>query len=85
MRRIAHHGGDVSVWRNGAWLQIDSVALVPGDVVEVRADMVAPCDGLLISGYCLVDESSLTGESLPLQKTAAPNQTEVCVPCSVLS
>jgi heavy metal translocating P-type ATPase len=40
--------------------------VVPGDVVFVRAGGVLPVDGLLESDEALIDESSLTGESLPV-------------------
>jgi heavy metal translocating P-type ATPase len=39
--------------------------VVPGDIVFVRAGAVLPVDGLLESTEALIDESSLTGESLP--------------------
>jgi cation-transporting ATPase 13A3/4/5 len=58
------------------WQMCEVRELVPGDVVAVEAGDVVPCDGLLLSGFCIVDESSLTGESLPQQKTPAQNQTD---------
>jgi P-type E1-E2 ATPase len=58
------------------WLTCEVHELVPGDIIAVNVGDRVPCDGLLIGGFCVVDESSLTGESLPQQKTPAPNQTE---------
>lgn len=67
---------DVRVWRNGFWTQADSITLVPGDVFEVDPSLlVAPCDALLINGECVVNESMLTGESVPVSKTAATEET----------
>lgn len=47
---------------------IDEV--MPGDIVVVRPGERIPVDGDIIEGYSTVDESMLTGESLPLEKAA---------------
>ena len=45
--------------------------LVPGDVLVIPTKgMELPCDAVLLSGRCVVNESSLTGESIPANKTA---------------
>lgn len=44
--------------------------LAPGDVISVRSGEVLPVDGILISGRALIDESALTGESLPVDHAA---------------
>ncbi|HPB74538.1 MAG TPA: plasma-membrane proton-efflux P-type ATPase [Chromatiaceae bacterium] len=55
--------------RGGHWLSIDSADLVPGDVISVAAGEILPADCLLIDGdYLSVDQSALTGESLPVSK-----------------
>jgi len=57
------------VLRNKAWKQIKANELVPGDIIRVRLGDVVPADIKLISGdYLQVDESALTGESLPVEK-----------------
>ncbi|HJV59612.1 MAG TPA: cation-transporting P-type ATPase [Albitalea sp.] len=57
------------VLRDGQWQEIPSRELVPGDLVEVTPGEYFPADGLLVSGDGLqVDESTLTGESLPVAK-----------------
>ncbi|CAN0319787.1 unnamed protein product, partial [Ectocarpus fasciculatus] len=43
--------------------------LVPGDLVALQPGLVLPCDVLLTSGRVTVDESMLTGESVPVTKT----------------
>jgi len=56
---------------------IDSSELVPGDVVEVEPDAKIPCDLVILDGKCLVDESLLTGESVPVLKTKLPKNDEL--------
>ena len=60
---------DVRVNRNGEWKTVDSIDLVPGDVVRVKGDQVAPCDMALVVGSAVCDESGLTGESMPVGKS----------------
>lgn len=47
---------------------IESKNLVPGDLFAIEDNMKIPCDTLLMSGEVLVDEVSLTGESIPIPK-----------------
>jgi H+-transporting ATPase len=57
------------VLRDGAWTSIDAADLAPGDVVNITAGQIVPADLLLIEGeYLTVDQSALTGESLPVSK-----------------
>jgi H+-transporting ATPase len=57
------------VLRDGKWLQVPARELVPGDVVRVRLGDIVPSDVKLMEGeYLLVDQSALTGESLPVEK-----------------
>ena len=44
--------------------------LVPGDIVEVEDHCVFSCDLVLLQGGCVVNESMLTGESVPVVKSA---------------
>ena len=43
--------------------------IVPGDMVVIRPGERLPVDGEVVQGYSSVDESMLTGESLPVEKT----------------
>ena len=59
------------VLRDGKWSEIDARALVPGDIVRLRLGDVIPADVKLFDGdYLSVDQSALTGESLPVDKKA---------------
>ncbi|ELR48869.1 Putative cation-transporting ATPase 13A2, partial [Bos mutus] len=52
---------------------VDSSELVPGDcLVLPQEGGLMPCDAALVAGECVVNESSLTGESIPVLKTALP-------------
>jgi H+-transporting ATPase len=57
------------VLRDNKWSLIPARELVPGDIIRVRLGDVVPADIKLIEGdYLLIDESMLTGESLPAEK-----------------
>jgi P-type Ca2+ transporter type 2C len=59
----------VRIRRNGAVKQISAEELVPGDIVILAEGDRVPADGRLIQGHNLqVDESALTGESMPVDK-----------------
>jgi cation-transporting P-type ATPase 13A2 len=54
---------------NGSFETIGTTQLAPGDCYEVVSHMDFPCDSILIKGRVVVDESMLTGESVPVTKT----------------
>ena len=57
------------VLRDGRWREIEARELVPGDVVRIRLGDIIPADATLFDGeYLSVDQSALTGESLPVNK-----------------
>ncbi|MDK2892808.1 plasma-membrane proton-efflux P-type ATPase [Methanohalophilus sp.] len=57
------------VLRDNKWVEVNARDLVPGDVVRIRLGEVVPADvKLMEGGYLMVDESALTGESLPVEK-----------------
>nr|XP_027204749.1 probable cation-transporting ATPase 13A3 [Dermatophagoides pteronyssinus]XP_027204751.1 probable cation-transporting ATPase 13A3 [Dermatophagoides pteronyssinus] len=54
--------------------KIESTQLVPGDIIEVPSfGCTMQCDAVLISGNVIVNESMLTGESVPVTKTPLPS------------
>ena len=64
----------MNVYRNKRWEKVKSNQLFPGDLVSLtRREETVPCDLLLLHGQCVVDESMLTGESVPLMKVFLEN------------
>jgi Ca2+-transporting ATPase len=66
------------VLRAGASQEVDVESLVPGDVLELHGGMAIPADARLLSSEALtISEAALTGESVPVHKSAsavvAPN------------
>ncbi|XP_072748286.1 polyamine-transporting ATPase 13A3 isoform X2 [Anoplolepis gracilipes] len=66
----------VRVLRNtGIFENISSKELVPGDVIELpKHQATLVCDAVLLTGQCILNESMLTGESVPVRKTALPSR-----------
>uniref|UniRef100_A0A7N8XU92 ATPase cation transporting 13A2 n=1 Tax=Mastacembelus armatus TaxID=205130 RepID=A0A7N8XU92_9TELE len=62
---------NVTIRRNsGVEECVNSLELVPGDCLIIPQEgLLLPCDAALLAGECLVNESMLTGESLPVLKT----------------
>ena len=58
------------VRRDGQWQTVPAAKLVPGDLVRLRVGDVVPADIDLTDGEVLLDQSVLTGESLPLERRA---------------
>ena len=56
------------VLRDGQEQEIPASALMPGDLIIVRPGERLPADGLIVEGRSAIDESMLTGESLPVEK-----------------
>lgn len=63
------------VIRNGVEQDVPVAAVVVGDLVRVRPGEKVPVDGVITEGHSTLDESMLTGESLPVDK--APNDTVI--------
>ena len=55
--------------RDGSWSLHEAREIVPGDVVAVRIGDVVPADAKILDGEVSVDQSALTGESLPVDRT----------------
>ncbi|XP_063772509.1 probable cation-transporting ATPase 13A4 isoform X1 [Pseudophryne corroboree] len=72
MVTVLHENGDLE--------EVQSQSLVPGDVIVIGGTkLFLPCDAILLSGGCTVNEAMLTGESIPVTKTTLPNINN-CIP-----
>ena len=66
----------VTVKRHGQFIKIDSDELVPGDLIAIKNKAKIPCDCILVSGDLLMNEASLTGESIPIPKVPVEEKDE---------
>ncbi len=57
-----------SVIRNGAEVEVPTAEVLAGEIVVIRPGNKIPVDGTVETGESLVDESMLTGESMPVKK-----------------
>jgi Cu+-exporting ATPase len=57
-----------TVLRDGQEIEIPADEVEIGDIVIVRPGDAIPVDGLIVDGYSAVDESMVTGESIPVEK-----------------
>ena len=63
------------VIRNGAEIEVPTADVLAGEILVIRPGNKIPVDGTVESGESLVDESMLTGESMPVKK--APGATVI--------
>ena len=68
-----------TVLRDGVELVVDVEAIVPGEILLVRPGERVPSDGEVIAGSSAVDESMLTGESIPVSKTVGDRLIGGCM------
>ena len=61
--------------RNGAEVEISTDEILSGDVVICKNGMNIPVDGEIVSGNCSIDESAITGESIPVDKSVGDSVT----------
>ena len=66
--------------RDGDWREIPADALVPGDIIRLRAGDRVPADARILAATNLqIDEAALTGESVPAEKSPEPVDEEAGV------
>ncbi len=62
-----------TVVRNGLEMQISADQVKKGDIFLVKPGESIPVDGIVLEGNSAIDESALTGESIPVDKTEGDN------------
>lgn len=70
---------------NGEIQVIPALSLKKGDIVSVADNEIIPCDGEMVEGVALVDESAITGESAPVVREAGGDKSGVTGGTKVLS
>ncbi len=68
-----------AVLRDGAFVDIPTAEIAVGDTVEVKAGETVPVDGTVLYGDGAMDESALTGESLPVDKSEGDSVRSACI------
>lgn len=66
---------DARVERDGAAIDLPVSEVIVGDVVVIRPGERLPVDGVVIDGQSYIDESMISGEPLPVKKTAGDTVT----------
>ena len=61
------------VLREGKEIELNLDEIIVGDIIVVRPGGSIPVDGVIIGGNSSVDQSSITGESIPVEKTVGDN------------
>ncbi|XP_071840513.1 polyamine-transporting ATPase 13A3-like [Apostichopus japonicus] len=75
-KMVASHMS-VTVLRGGKQIDIPESEIVPGDVMVIPwGGCTLTCDAVLLTGNCVVNESMLTGESVPVTKTYIPHSKD---------
>jgi H+-transporting ATPase len=59
------------VRRDGEWIRLPASELVPGDAIRLPLGALVPADATVVSGAVMVDQSLLTGESVPVEAEAS--------------
>jgi heavy metal translocating P-type ATPase len=59
-----------SVLRNDQVVEVDTNAIIPGEIVLIRPGSRIPVDGQVVSGHSFVEQAAITGEPMPSEKTA---------------
>jgi P-type Cu+ transporter len=60
----------VIVRRSGAVREVSAAELCPGDRVLVNPGALVPVDGVVLTGHSFVDQAKITGEPIPVEKSA---------------
>jgi len=74
-RLIGLQAKTAHVRRDGALAEVPMAEVKPGDIVEVRPGERVPVDGIVVEGDSWIDESMISGEPVPVAKTAGAQIT----------
>ena len=64
------------VLRDSVWQTVNAAEIVPGDVIRVRLGDLVPADFKILDAEASVDQSAITGESLPRDKKTGDNESD---------
>ena len=67
-----------SVLRDGEFITLPLSEIAVGDIIEVKAGETIPVDAVVIEGEGAVDESAISGESIPVEKSVGSPVSAVC-------
>lgn len=68
-----------TVIRDGKEVEVDIAQIAVGDTVVLKPGQSVPVDGVVLSGEALLDESAITGESVPVQKSVGDTLTAATI------
>ncbi len=69
------------VIRDGKQMTISYEKIVLGDVICIKEGTRLPCDGVVLEGAALLDQSAITGESIPVEKKVGDNVISASINC----
>jgi len=70
---------------NGSTTQVPATSLRKGDLVLISENEIVPCDGQIIQGAALIDESAITGESAAVLRESGGDRDAVTIGTKVVS
>src|SRR6202790_3847458 len=59
-----------TVRRNNSWQEVETDEIAVGEIVLVKPGARIPVDGFVVGGHSFVDQATITGESMPAEKSA---------------
>lgn len=62
-----------TVIREGKEIELDLEEIIVGDIIRIRPGGSIPVDGIMVEGSSAIDQSSITGESIPVEKNVGDN------------
>ncbi len=65
--------------RDGVEVEVATNDIKVGDVVIVKPGRTIPIDGVIVSGFAAIDESAITGESVPVDKAIGDSVIGACI------